>query len=689
MTATYYSSTGWLSGKLRPRLAALAAAFLLAPAAAWAQAPANDNCTGAIALTVGATCTTTAATNAGATASTGVAAASCGGTGAGIDDVWYSVVVPTGGAVTVATSITAGSPMDDTVLELYTGTCGALTSIGCNDDFGGGVASSVTARSLTPGSIVYARVFGFGNATPTGAFGICATTPAAVPANDNPTGAVALTLGATCVPTNGTNEASTTTTPNGYVNPGVAPNACGIAVSPRDVWYRFTTAASGNGSSAVTIRVTGAPAGYIRLFSAASAAGPFTEVKCASGGANNTVSAPLAATGLTPNTTYYVSVAGYGSGDTQGAFTVCAVADAPLPANDAAVQAIYSVGKAPVSAPQVVQAVIRNAGSAALTNVPVTLNVAGATTFADAKIIPTLAAGASTIVTFAGYTPATIGANTLTVTLQPDGLNTNNTQTFAQSVTANTISYIDASQPLNATGIGVNTGSLVSRFSINSASTISSVSVSLAAVAASTSTYQVIILDATGAGGLPGAVLFTSPTQTRTAAAAVVTVPVTGTVSVNGPFYVGVREVTGSVQLAYQVESPIRVATHYAQLPAATTWNDVSTLFIGGAPATTRLAIDVTFGTRVLSTNSPALARSISMFPNPSQGQVTLDIRDAKAKGAMQVQVTNALGQVVHTATVRDNAENTLDLSGLATGMYVLRVQSGSEYTIRQLVLTK
>ena len=77
------------------------------------------------------------------------------------------------------------------------------------------------------------------------------------------------------------------------------------------------------------------------------------------------------------------------------------------------------------------------------------------------------------------------------------------------------------------------------------------------------------------------------------------------------------------------------------------------------------------------------------MFPNPSNGQVTLDIRDAKAKGAMQVQVTNMLGQIVHTAAVRDNAENKLNLSGLADGMYVLRVSSGTEYTIRQLVLTK
>src|SRR6476661_1681790 len=53
--------------------------------------------------------------------------------------------------------------------------------------------------------------------------------------NDNPTGAISLTMGATCTPTNGTNAGATTTTPNGYVN-GSSPD-CAVAGSPKDVWY--------------------------------------------------------------------------------------------------------------------------------------------------------------------------------------------------------------------------------------------------------------------------------------------------------------------------------------------------------------------------------------------------------------------------------------------------------------------
>ncbi|QNH62486.1 T9SS type A sorting domain-containing protein [Hymenobacter sediminicola] len=922
MITNLYSSASWTSGRLRTRLTALAAALLLAPAA-WAQAPANDNCTGAIALTPGATCTVVTGTNENATAST-APVPSCGGTTTtGSNDVWYSVIVPAGGAVTVTTSSITGSPFVDSVIELYSGTCASPTYLTCNDD-ATGLFSSATATGLTAGSTVYARVMSYGT-SPTGQFGVCATIPAAVPANDNPTGAVALTVAATCTPVNGTNTAATTTTANGYANPGAAPYSCGIAVTPKDVWYRFTTAASGAGSTSVSIQVTGNPAGYLRAFSAASAAGPFTEIGCASGGANNVVSTPLNLSGLTPSTTYYVSVAGYGSADTQGAFTICAsstiaavcaaptaisigsitttsaslvftpgsgntsytvtyyptatptavttvtptptaspvaitgltagtaytvtlqaicagggttglitrtftssalppannecatavtltpsaaggactatngtvagatqsnapilcngftataaqdvwysfvatatshtvtvtgnfdgvlevlsgacgaltnvgCADAtgtsetlnltaltvgttyrmryypytsnpangafticvttpvPLPANDAAVQTVYTVGKAPVSAPQVVQAVVRNTGSAALPAFPLNLSVAGANTFTDAKIVPALAVGASTTITFAAYTPTAIGTNTVTVTAPADGLASNNTLVYTQAVTANNLSYIDDSQPLNATGIGVSgttpNGILASRFTINTAAVIGEVRVNLAPVTTTTSTYQVVVLNAAGTGGQPGTILFTSPTQTRTAAGGVTTVPVTGNISVNGTFYVGVKEISGNVQLAYQVESPLRPGTHYFQGGGTTTWTDVSTVNIGTppAPAATRLAIEVGFSSRTLSTNSAALSKAISMFPNPSNGHVTLDIQGAQAKGSMQVEIINMLGQVVHTSAVRDNAQNKLDLSSLSNGMYTVRIKSGSEYTIRQLALTK
>ncbi|TGD83347.1 T9SS-dependent choice-of-anchor J family protein [Hymenobacter wooponensis] len=86
---------------------------------------------------------------------------------------------------------------------------------------------------------------------------------------------------------------------------------------------------------------------------------------------------------------------------------------------------------------------------------------------------------------------------------------------------------------------------------------------------------------------------------------------------------------------------------------------------------------------------SDALVRAVNVYPNPSAGMFTVEVRGANAKGAMQVEVTNLLGQRVHTATIRDNSENRIDLSTLASGMYTMKVLSGNDYMIRNIVVQK
>ena len=206
-------------------------------------------------------------------------------------------LTPTGSTGSPTTTTLAGSPVNLTGLTPNTSYTVTITT-NCTN---GGTSTPVTV------------VFTSGAAVPP-------------PANDNPTGAIALTVGSTCTPTSGTNVGATTTTVSGYTNPGT----CGIAASPKDVWYSFTTLA---GQTAATVTVTGNPAGLVRVFSAASNAGPFTQVSCAAGTGTNTVAAPVSLTGLTGSTTYYVSVSGYGSNDTQGAFTICVTgASATCPA---------------------------------------------------------------------------------------------------------------------------------------------------------------------------------------------------------------------------------------------------------------------------------------------------------------------------------------------------------------------
>ncbi|QNH61381.1 T9SS type A sorting domain-containing protein [Hymenobacter sediminicola] len=135
--------------------------------------------------------------------------------------------------------------------------------------------------------------------------------------NDEPCNATTLTLGTggAFQTTSSTNLGASATLPNGYSNPG-----CTTAANPKDVWFRVQMPASG--STALTIVAAGGPAGQVRLFSAATCNGPFTQVTCKGSAGPNTAAGTLVVTGLTAGATYYVSVSGFGSSDTQGPFTL-------------------------------------------------------------------------------------------------------------------------------------------------------------------------------------------------------------------------------------------------------------------------------------------------------------------------------------------------------------------------------
>ncbi len=135
--------------------------------------PANDLCADAIALTVQPqSCSSpTIGYNNGATDS-GETAPSCANYSGG--DLWYSVTVPSTGSVTVETSSAGG--FSDSGLAVYSGSCGSLTEIECDDDDGPGLFSKIELSGQTPGDILYVRVWEYGNNS-FGDFGICAYDP--------------------------------------------------------------------------------------------------------------------------------------------------------------------------------------------------------------------------------------------------------------------------------------------------------------------------------------------------------------------------------------------------------------------------------------------------------------------------------------------------------------------------------
>ncbi len=132
--------------------------------------PGNDACTNATLLTTSISCTNTAGTIKSATAATGLPT-SCGSTTTAVD-VWYAFVANSF-LPTVTVSGLGNKFTNGVRIEIYSGTCGSFTSIGC------GKNTATPLSSLTIGNTYYVRITDYNNSTSTNgnswAFNICIT----------------------------------------------------------------------------------------------------------------------------------------------------------------------------------------------------------------------------------------------------------------------------------------------------------------------------------------------------------------------------------------------------------------------------------------------------------------------------------------------------------------------------------
>ena len=122
--------------------------------------PANDECAGAIALTAGAVF-----------ADNAVVGTSLGATNIGgltntcnvnvTNNVWYSVIVPASGNITIETQADAGSPYTDSLVGVFSGNCSSLVAVGCDDDGGTDNFSLLSLTGQTPGATLFVTVWRF------------------------------------------------------------------------------------------------------------------------------------------------------------------------------------------------------------------------------------------------------------------------------------------------------------------------------------------------------------------------------------------------------------------------------------------------------------------------------------------------------------------------------------------------
>lgn len=266
------------------------------------SAPVNDDCAGAITLPVSTTCSYANYTNAGATSSSGAPAPGCANYVGG--DIWFKVVVPSTGIVTIDTQ--TGSLTDGGV-ALYTGNCGSLNLHSCDDDSSdNGLMPSLTATGLTPGATVFIRFWEYGNDN-NGTFGICVTTPGP-PANDECASATSLFVNPTV---------TCTLAANGTTSGATSSLAGCAGTADDDVWYSFEAYDT---SHIVTVTPGTLTNVVMQIYS--GTCGSLTSMNCVNA-TTGTLNERVTLTGLTVGTVYYVRVYSFSSGAGQGTFSIC------------------------------------------------------------------------------------------------------------------------------------------------------------------------------------------------------------------------------------------------------------------------------------------------------------------------------------------------------------------------------
>jgi hypothetical protein len=194
--------------------------------------PPNDYCTNAIPVTIGspAACGSTECASPSLSNNVPTIPIPCGPS-IQANDVWYTFTPTCSGPVTVNTcGVCPGSNTFNTVLSAYTGTCGALSQIACNNNAlqpGCIVQSSITFMG-TAGVTYYIRVAGVGAAS--GQFRLNIQQSIVPPVNDLCVNATLINAG-----TYAWNNCGATAT-----GPGAT-----CATFFHDIWYRFTAPCAG------------------------------------------------------------------------------------------------------------------------------------------------------------------------------------------------------------------------------------------------------------------------------------------------------------------------------------------------------------------------------------------------------------------------------------------------------------
>lgn len=276
-------------------------------------APANDDCSGAIQLTVNpdqSCAVQTQGTTEGATQSTGTAP-TCGAATGLDDDVWFTFVAT---ANQHTLNITNISGTTDMVMQVYSNTCGSLVPIACSDP------EYMMAQNLVPGQTYYVRVWTyFSGPTTRSTFNICVGTMAPV-SNDDCATAVDVPVN----PTLTCNQSVAGTTAGATQSSETAPS-CGASGINDDVWYKFTAT---NNIHFISLNERSGVTTDMVMAVYQGQCGGLVQLGCSD-------PESMQISGLTPGVTYYVRVWTWTSSAASfGNFKICISTPEPLTNDD-------------------------------------------------------------------------------------------------------------------------------------------------------------------------------------------------------------------------------------------------------------------------------------------------------------------------------------------------------------------
>ena len=382
----------------------------------------------------------------------------------------------------------------------------------------------------------------------------------------------------------------------------------------------------------------------------------------------------------------------------------------PAPPNDMDVRAIFVQGKMALNGggPQVIQARVKNNGANTLTNRAITLTVSGANTFTNTVTLGTLAPGQDSLISFAPFTPTALGGNNnAEVSVVADDILSNNSKDANIVVTAGTQGYaqygvnpnlpptiqtaLSGVFPTTAPGPTTRNANFLARFTSNGRTRINTVRAYVPGAAfnpvvnTTGATVYGIVFNSAGVEVARSANTVLAAGDVDKLVSFTLTTP--ATFEDNEVYYVGMALPAQSVGSPAATIYGMGVQAEQNDEPRPATFF-VSPAATGGAPlayeSEYRFVIEADI-TDVTGVKEELNAKLVSVYPNPSNGEFKVSAKDMKGSN-LNLIVRDLQGKLVYSANAAKEGAS-INLSNVASGIYMLQVSTDSEIAIKRLIV--